>query len=235
MTQDSQLVKLARYFSRPRALKQPVTPSPAAERLAQAWVSPDSNPYAGTDVPVIVFKPVFPWSKVLCVAALVIAVGVLAAWGLNKAKVKSHANAIQADAAGELNATSMSGAAQSESLSASSMLGSSATAALSTRLRPAGFLDMLSTAGRPVQVTKIERLKVDTDSKALKLRILLYAQLDADTEKQWRDAGMFAAELGGANPFLRTVTLANPEALERLFDWHVEGAILDSQTSATRP
>jgi len=96
--------------------------------------------------------------------------------------------------------------------------------ALESRLRPAGFLENLS-AGQKIELHAAGDLKLPFDGKPLVVYALLYARLDEATEKRWREAGLFKNEVV-PNTFLRAVTLANPESLSFLLDWHVEGILL---------
>ena len=94
--------------------------------------------------------------------------------------------------------------------------------ALENRLRPPGCLD--PAVGRQYRkLQKVDDLHVPLNGKPLIVCAVLAARLDEVTERHWRDAGLLKNESVVTNPFLRTVTLSNPEGLDYLLDWHVEG------------
>lgn len=94
--------------------------------------------------------------------------------------------------------------------------------ALSNRLRPRTFLSSLQFAGKPPVFVPVKELKAPAPGRKQIVYCLMYAQLDPQTEKTWRDAKMFQDEVSPLSPFLRTVTLTGTESLEHLYDWHVE-------------
>jgi hypothetical protein len=93
---------------------------------------------------------------------------------------------------------------------------------LSNRLRPRTFLSSLQFAGKPPVWTPVKELQPPAPGQKRIVYCLMYAQLDPQTEKTWRDAKMFQDEVSPLSPFLRTVTLTTRESLENLYDWHVE-------------
>jgi len=95
---------------------------------------------------------------------------------------------------------------------------------LRKRIRPNNFFDVLG-GGQIIELKKVSSLELPKNGSPLTVYVVMYARPSEALESQWRNAGLFANEIGRANPFFRKVTVANPEQLDLLLDWHVEGVL----------
>ena len=93
-------------------------------------------------------------------------------------------------------------------------------------LRPANFLADLAAQGRLPKWVNRDEL-VLPHGKPLVVYVLFYAMLDNYTDQLWRRAGMFSHGAASLSPYLRQVTISDPDAMGCLTDWHVESVALE--------
>jgi hypothetical protein len=77
-----------------------------------------------------------------------------------------------------------------------------------------------------VKFIPVSQVVLPKDKSVLTLYCLMRVELDKNTLQRWKSMDMIESERSEF-PFIRKVILRNQEALDNLFDWHVEAVTQD--------